>query len=75
MSKESISESLSEGLSRIAKVVDSIDPRCLIVTEEQARMIANEILSDMPENCRGLYPEDDLLAAVAYAQVYYAWRR
>ena len=75
MLNESMSNSLTEGLSRVAEVIEGVDPNCLIVTEEQARRLADDILKDIPENCRGLYPEDDLLAAIAYAQAYYTWRR
>lgn len=75
MSSESTCDALHESLLRIADIVKDIDPNSLIVTEADAMAIAKEILSDIPENCRGLYPKDGLLAAIAYAQVYYTWRR
>lgn len=75
MLSESTCNALHGGLLRVAEIVKDIDPNSLIVTEADAGAIAKEILSDIPENCRGLYPKDDLLAAIAYAQVYYTWRR
>ena len=75
MLNENTCNTLGEGLLRVAEAVEGIDPNCLIVTEEQARALAKDILNDIPENCRGLYPDDDLLAAIGYAQVYYTWRR
>lgn len=43
----------------------------LTITEEEAMEIANNIVAEIPEWGRQYYPENPLLAAIAYAPVYY----
>lgn len=43
----------------------------LTITEEEAIEIANNIVAEIPEWGRQYYPENPLLAAIAYAPVYY----
>lgn len=58
----------------VNELLSNCDPADLIITEEIARGIMQDILDDIPADCRCLYPKDDFLAAIAYAQVYYNMR-
>ena len=51
------------------------DPRKLRITETDVERIKEEILADIPADLRELLPEDDTLAALGYAQVYYMFKR
>lgn len=80
MSKESIPDlgemaaeasnalQLIEALEQVAR---SIDPEKVKVTEEQALEVRQEILDAIPETYRCLFPEDDTLAAFAYAPIFF----
>lgn len=45
--------------------------KLLTISEEEALEIAENIVADIPEWGRQYYPENVLLAAIAYAPVYY----
>lgn len=65
-------KALKTKLDSIAELLDSFEPEDLIVTDEDAMAIANEIVASIPENVRFLLPKDNLLAAIAYAEAYYS---
>lgn len=52
-----------------------VDPRKLRITEADVEKIKEDILADIPSDLRRLLPEDDTLAALGYAQVYYMFKR
>lgn len=63
--------SFAEYTERISKFLTEVNVEDLIVSDEQAESIARDVVNAIPECARGLYPENDLLAAIAYAPVYF----
>lgn len=47
------------------------DPEKLFITEEVVAKQVQDIVSDIPDEVRHLLPKNDVLAALAYAPVYY----
>lgn len=62
---------LKDSLEVISDAIDGINPADLVRTEEDALAVLQEILEGIPVPMRGLYPEDDILAALAFAPIYY----
>ena len=60
-----------QNLDEFASKIKAADPTKLHVTEDDAYAMAEDILEDIPEEMRSLLPENDILAAIAYAPVYY----
>lgn len=63
--------SLDKALEGMLDFARSFKPEDIIVSEETARGMAMEIEAAIPADARVLYPEDPLLAAIAYAPVYF----
>ena len=53
------------------KALREADPNKLYITEEVVAQQVQDIVSDIPEEVRYLLPKNDVLAALAYAPVYY----
>lgn len=77
MSNKSLSDmttgatSLVEGLEVIGEAIGNINPMDLVRTEDDALAVMQELLENIPPPMRSLYPDDDVLAALAFAPIYY----
>lgn len=55
----------------ILNFLNNLNIEDLVINEERAQQTRQEILDAIPRELRGLYPEDDTLAAFAFAPIFY----
>ena len=63
----------SSKIDALIEAVKDIELDSLVKTEQDAYDVKEELLKNMPPELRCLYPEDDTLAALAYAPIYYGY--
>lgn len=68
---QSINDLPKLNLESFNKALKEADPNKLYITEEVVAQQVLDIVSDIPEEVRYLLPDNDVLAALAYAPVYY----